>query len=538
MLTLTNMDRIRNHVVCLSLVFAAVAGEDVWGQGFFRPIGGAQSGRFIEAPRNMQQQLREAERSIENENYSDAVVRLGDLLQRDVRSIDDSELNGQDFFLDASDGAENKKRFTESLFRRAREIVGNLPSKAREMYELRYGPLARKMLDDAAASRDWRVVAEVRRKYFHTDAGYDASLLLAKREFYAGHALAASLLLDDIINVPAAMSRLGESVKLFYAAACHISGRGVADIGWQNSTITVNGKSESLPARDDLAAWIEQRFRSGETVDRNDADYSIFGGEPNRNELSQGEMPLENERWMLDTTASPRQGRTLREIASSLSISGKLPPPSWTPIRVGNQLLMRTTERLVGVDYLSGKRVWMYPWFSAQQSHHSTEIDFDAIPGEDDAADLLTQRVWNDLPYGEISSDGTRVFMVDDLGQVEMASFSPIMGMRGTRPTDSSSNTLVALDLATEGKLLWRLGKGEDTASTLSDAFFLGPPLPLDGRLYTIVEIAGDILWCVSNRQPAKNFGVNISLRSKPEELKPIRFAASRAPHLRFIKAF
>ncbi|GAA5509924.1 PQQ-binding-like beta-propeller repeat protein [Novipirellula caenicola] len=494
MLTLINMDRFRYHTACLFLVFTAVAVEDCWGQGFFRPIGGAQSGRFIEAPRNMQQQLREAERSIENENYSDAVVRLGDLLQRDIRSIDDSELNGQDFFLDASDASENKKRFTESLFRHARDMVGGLPSKAREMYELRYGPLARKMLDDAAASRDWRVVTEVRRKYFHTDAGYDATLLLAKREFYAGHALAASLLLDDIVDVPAAISRLGESVKLFDAAARHISGRDVAEVSLRGTSITVNGESEPLPDSDELAAWIEQRFGSGESVDRSDADYSIFGGEPSRNELSQGEMPLENERWMLDTTASPRQGRTLREIASNLSISGKLPPPSWTPIRVGNQLLMRTTERLVGVDYLSGKRVWMYPWFSAQQSHHSTEIDFDAIPGEDDAADLLTQRVWNDLPYGEISSDGTRVFMVDDLGQVEMASFSPIMGMRGTRPTDSSSNTLVALDLATEGKLLWRLGKGEDTASTLSDAFFLGPPLPLDGRLYTIVEIAGDIL--------------------------------------------
>ncbi|TWU27112.1 PQQ enzyme repeat protein [Novipirellula galeiformis] len=494
MRTCLKMDRLHFSVACLFVLASVTMTKGSWAQGFFRPISGAQSGRFIEAPRGMLQQLREAERAIESQSYSDAVVRLGDLLQRDSRANDENGLGGQDFFLDADEATNGTTLFKESLFRRARDIVGSLPSQARETYQLRYGPLSRKMLGDAAATRDWKAVAAVRRMYFHTDAGYEASLLLAKREFYGGHALAASMLLDDIVTVPAAISHLGESVHLLYAATCHASGRDVAEFDWKGASVTIDGKSETIASADEWKSWLEKHLLNRDAIERNDADYPIFGGEPNRNELSQGEMPLENERWLLDTTASPRQGRTLREVSSSLASSGKLPPPSWTPIRVGDQVLMRTTERLVGVDYLSGKRIWMYPWFSPHQSHQSNEIEFDAIPGEDDAADLLTQRVWNDLPYGEISSDGKRVFMVDDLGEVEMASFSPIMGMRGTRPADSSSNTLVALDLATEGKLLWRLGKGESTASTLSDAFFLGPPLPLDGRLYSLVEIAGDIL--------------------------------------------
>ena len=56
------------------------------GQGFFRPTRGAQSGRFIQAPRSIQQQLREAERALDEERYSDAVVRLGDLLSVDDRA--------------------------------------------------------------------------------------------------------------------------------------------------------------------------------------------------------------------------------------------------------------------------------------------------------------------------------------------------------------------------------------------------------------------------------------------------------------------
>ena len=52
----------------------------------------AQSGRFIEAPRSVQQQLREAERALEDERYSDAVVRLGDLLQRSADLLEDTEV--------------------------------------------------------------------------------------------------------------------------------------------------------------------------------------------------------------------------------------------------------------------------------------------------------------------------------------------------------------------------------------------------------------------------------------------------------------
>ncbi len=122
------------------------------------------------------------------------------------------------------------------------------------------------------------------------------------------------------------------------------------------------------------------------------------------------------------------------------------------------------------------------------------QFPLDSIIGDEGPGGLLMQRVWNDLPYGQVSSDGKRVFMITDLSEVEIAQFSPIMGIRGTRPADTRTNTLVALDLETEGKLQWRLGKGADQASMLSDAFFLGPPLPLDGRLYVMAEMAGDIL--------------------------------------------
>ena len=88
------------------LVVCVLAPATALGQAFsIRPM--TQSGRFIEAPRCIQQQIREAERSLEKNEESDAVVRLGDLLQRDPQDLGDSDLAGQDFFLgiDTADAA-------------------------------------------------------------------------------------------------------------------------------------------------------------------------------------------------------------------------------------------------------------------------------------------------------------------------------------------------------------------------------------------------------------------------------------------------
>src|SRR5262249_38322933 len=54
-------------------------------------------------------------------------------------------------------------------------------------------------------------------------------------------------------------------------------------------------------------------------------------------------------------------------------------------------------------------------------------------------------------------------------------------------------NTLRALDVRT-GAVVWQAG-GRDRAvpSDLRDAYFLGPPLPLGGCLYALVEKAEDI---------------------------------------------
>ena len=449
--------------------------------------------RFIPPPRSLNQQLKDAEEAIADKRYSDAVVTLGDLLEREIKAGDDPTVVGQDFFLDISDSDEQRRE--RSFLRHCRDLIGSLPKSAYETYQLRYGALAQKGLDEATKSRDWDRLREIRRKYFHTQAGYQASLLLAQRELYLGHPLACSLLLDDVVTSDHAIAVLGDSIRALHAAACRIGGRSIPrELLTAELEISLGTDAEPQTVTD-WRKWVDESysFKLSDAIKSN-SNYPLLGGDSGRNETAEGQLPLSTPRWMLPTTATPLQEQLVRQKAKDLADSGRLVPPSWTPIRVGNQLLMRTTKRLRGVDYRTGKRVWQYPWF---QSDLTSIEDASRVPGargSGSTIDRLTRSVWNDIPYGQVTSDGKRVFVLDDLQPYQYLQVNPLMGIQNSNSAEAGRNTLVALELETEGKTLWRLGQNPTEESELNEGFFLGTPIAVDGALYAMVELAGDIL--------------------------------------------
>ncbi|QEF97316.1 Outer membrane protein assembly factor BamB [Stieleria maiorica] len=466
----------------------AAAQQGRFGVGFDQNMS-----RFIPPPRMLNQQLKDAQEAINDRRYSDAVVILGDLLERNVDPTDDSSIAGQDFFLEIKDS--DQQRLDQSFLRHCRDLIGGLPSDAFATYELRYGALAKQSLEQATRDRDWKRLREVRRKYFHTAAGYQASLILAQRELYLGHPLASSLLLDDVVSSRHAVDQLGQGLLAMHAIACRLGGRSVPrELASTRVEVTI-GDSADAETITDWRGWIDEHYQlpDMDSISRS-ADYPLLGGSASRNETDAGQLPLSTPRWMLETTATPLEEQRLRKKADELAASGRLVPPSWTPIRVGNQLLMRTTERLRGVDYRTGKRVWQYPWFQTDVSAETEQYDAMLGTGASGPPDRLSRRVWNDLPYGQITSDGKRVFLLDDLSPFQMLQINPLMGVRNTSTADGGRNTLVALELETEGKTLWRLGQNPTIESELNQAFFLGAPIAVDGALYAMAEIAGDIL--------------------------------------------
>jgi outer membrane protein assembly factor BamB len=424
--------------------------------------------RLIEPPRMLNQKIRDAERAISEDRASEAVVILGDLLTGE--SDIDQDLIGQDFLLDgesAERGVVNK-----SLIRTVRDKIGSLVE-SDGAYELHYGAAAEKLLQEASIARDWEKVAEVRRRYFHTQAGYRATGLMALNAWSSGNAIETVALLEGIVTQKSAKVCLGDSLVSMYFQACSVAGRKpiieTKDFAVESTPI----QSAALPATD---------------LD----EYRFTGRTPSRNGSHGGQFPLSSVRWDARTTPSPRQDKSIADKTAEFVSQRRLPPPTAMPIRVGNQLLMRSTEQLVGIDFRTGKQFWSYPWQSPSEVHEETSISLDEFEGEKEQSELESQRVWNDVPYGQVTSDGKRAYMIDNLGEVDLQVLSPFV-FRGQRQSESQSNTLVAVDLEAEGMLVWRLGKEGDPASSLAKSFFLGPPLPVDGLLYAIVETGGDI---------------------------------------------
>ena len=243
-------------VACLAAMLVVGAVPCAAQQGRFGVGYQNNMSRFIPPPRSINQQLKDAEEAIAEQRYSDAIVALGDLLERNLDPNDDLSIAGQDFFLDITDS--DQQRLDESFLRRCRRLIGELPAEAHEIYEARYGALAKQLLETATASRDWQQLREVRRKYFHTGAGYQASLILAQRELHLGHPLAASLLLDAVVASKNAISELGQEVRVMHAVACRLSGRSLPR---ELATLEIRAKvrTEGRRNRDHRLARLDRR---------------------------------------------------------------------------------------------------------------------------------------------------------------------------------------------------------------------------------------------------------------------------------------
>ena len=70
----------------------------------------------------------------------------------------------------------------------------------RELYELQYGAEAKALLEQAVRSGDIEKLNEVGRRYFHTPAWQDATVLLGRLHFDRGRPLAAALCWNRVLE--------------------------------------------------------------------------------------------------------------------------------------------------------------------------------------------------------------------------------------------------------------------------------------------------------------------------------------------------
>lgn len=459
---------------------------------------------FVPPERNVLQRLAKARQLLDQQRYGEAVRYLGSLLD-----------GPEDFFFQPDEEVPTYR----SLKSEAQRLIGRMPREGRELYELEYGARARQRLAEALSSGDADGLAEVSRRFFHTQSGHEATLLLGLNHLDRGRPLAGALSLQRL-EADTSNARQFEPTLSFALATCWLQARmpekardALAALKAQAGGTPIEIAGEPVPWFVDdgeAVAWLAELIGPHSSGGQGEAEsWVMFRGGPSRNLANVATAPLLNMRWRIPTTDDPVLEAKL-QADRRINIDREVPIlPGLHPLAVGDVVLMRTFRNLLAVDFITGKRLWEVPVDDPFETLLGSDASPSGIYNTAGIAAGVGHRVWDDATYGTMSSDGRCVFTVEGL--------SVAIGTRSSRrtvivngrpvspPAQQPFNRLAAHDLRT-GKLKWHLGGPafpsvghEDalpngrSALRQAETFFLGPPLPMMGRLYVLGEVKGEI---------------------------------------------
>lgn len=418
----------------------------------------------------------------------------------------------------------------------ARKLLTSLSSDQRRQYELRYGEAARQLLTSAKSDQDFDVLAEVARRYFLTESGAEASYLLGSAHLDQGRSLQAALQFDSI--EPEFRGRWEPAVTIKQAMAWRQSG--VSD---KAKAVLLEAKKRSPQARfvlgdrttgwfdrdDGALAWLDQAARAATPRAQRGMDeegWMLPRGTASRNGSAVDVSPLWRPLWSTATLSREEAAdddrtkkvqaelegiRTKQKGTSFLTIPAAIPvgavdvvPPSMPKGLEGDAtaldvVVFRTMANIRAVHLTTGRTLWESILVDPAYER-LVETDAPNIPQngqmQPPLQTLLTQRAWRDLTAGTLSTDGARVYSVEDVGFHSSFPQGMFVARGIVNPlAPNDFNRLIAIELST-GRLQWevggpRLGKGQELA--LAGTFFLGPPLAVDGRLYILGENSGEV---------------------------------------------
>jgi outer membrane protein assembly factor BamB len=378
----------------------------------------------------------------------------------------------------------------------AARLLGTLPAAGRKLYEARYGPRARAGLVEARDAGDADLVAEVVRRYPHTAAGIEGLTLLGSYHLDRARYLLAACCFECLLD-RAGTDDLPPAV-LFHAALAFrragITAR--AEQTWQRviarapAGLRLGGRSLSLA---DLKRILDR--------DEPQASAPPAASPPAVANLE----PC----WSRPTTHEDVTRTWLKNAVQAHEIRGQPVVPASFPVLVAGRAIYRSCQGLHALDVATGAEAWATPsgWsmdHMALQPRYASYLE----AWVNAYLDVSPHVLFENAVLGTLSTDGSRVYAVDDLAVPPYRNVyrgggrfhpDPLWPDFGPNLNDATIHSrLVALDAAT-GKPVWEAGGLGDEAGELSGAYFLGPPLPLDGHLYVITERINELsLACLS----------------------------------------
>ena len=460
---------------------------------------GEENDAITLAPRALRRLITTAEEAINGKRYAEAVETLGKVLMEDVDELDaQAEEYSQDYFLERRATGLVKG----SVRSRAAELLESLPAENRDVIELRYGVTAKQQLDEAAGRFDWRAIETVSRKYFHTTAGYEATLLLAQRYRSDGRPMSAALMCERLLASPGAQRKFGVELYLFTAECWSEAGRMdnamrivlSANEMFPGTTIDWNGKSITLGPN---KIWTESDLSitaRSPIIGSLSQDWWMAGGTPTRNGDSAAALTMPSPSWQTPLTRGRPDEVRLQRYLESRNPSAPVLISSAMPTIVDDTIVYKTIDHsLRGIDIKTGKVKWEQS-LTSRPWEASSELNQFAMDMNIPAPDQLAERVWSHVPYWQISTDGQKAFLVSKPSEADGQNKSSAqLRQQFLNLGIVSHNYLEAFSIEGQGKAIWRVGgdSGVDEPK-LAGAYFLGSPLWIDGSLYCVANLNGE----------------------------------------------
>ena len=423
-------------------------------------------------------------------------IKAGEFSQA-IRFLDEVLANGEDSFVEIGDQVEYA-----GTKQTARRLIRDLPPEGRQSYETAFGATAQRLLQTAIDKGDVQELGNVAQRYFYTPAGSEAALLLAMEEADAGRHFSAALAYEQLLDAPEAAKRFEPTLSIRAASSWMAAGeeekaRRILDALLQRTgqSIEIAGQIRKLESQADSVEWLRNVVGEPDgMVAQQERQWLTFRGNAARNGAVRGGLPHLRVRWEVPLLGPPRLETLFENLVDNFVRANQATPVASNIIAAGDYILTRTPQGLLAVDFKTGKRVWRS---EPQREQVLEELIQAAANGEDQAANpepmrAFARRLWEDYLYGVVSSDGERVYMVNNLAmpmsqQYEMA---PFMG--GDIQERGATNKLTAYELATQGKLVWEVN-GEQAEGDLAGMFFLGAPLPVGQSIYVLGEANGAV---------------------------------------------
>lgn len=272
---------------------------------------------------------------------------------------------------------------------------------------------------------------------------------------------------------------------------------------WSRRAELVRQMTESSAALPADRKAIREQFLP--TVPQAVSEWWLTGGNARRLSISPAVTPLLMERWRCATTTSRVMRERLEARQDELALLGTGTIPASQPLTLGSRIVLRTVRGIEVIDAATGNPVWV-----AEQNGSLEALFDERVSGSADVAvtdpfaasvndgqtsviDPLSQFIYHNSAQNVLSSDGRRLFAMEDdpvfaTGQTDVSAFSG--ESRNAAPGTELTNRLKALDVR-NGRLLWQAGgpvTGEAFELPLAGWFFLGAPLPDEDELFVLAQ--------------------------------------------------